>query len=424
MKFRFVTRHGDGLGFALRMKQEGHDIDYWIHPQAKEVFKGILPQVKGVYDNLKKDTIVIFDTSGFGDMAEKLKKEGYPIWGAGKINDLLEDDREFGFDVARNHDILLPEYEHFNSFSDAKKFISEEDGDKIWIFKPCCISAPSSWTYCPKDNKNLILMLDYYDSVWDKIVKDSVDFILQEKIEGIQYSSEAWYSNGKKCHGLLCEETETKKFMDFDKGISTGCESTLLKFVDESSFIYQATLKKLEPFLKSHKYHAPLDINTIVTEDWKCYFLEFTPRFGYSSTFPILAGINEPIGEYLASLAMGNPMDIFPTNQWCGCVKVSIPPYPNPDGSEKVQGVPVEIDDEDDAIWLSDLQKSKNGQLVSAGYDGTVAEITSIGDIESVDDEIYEKIKEITAANLQYRKDGISVLKERIEELESFDEFV
>jgi phosphoribosylamine-glycine ligase len=317
--------------------------------------------------------------------------------------------------------MLLPEYEQFFSFEDAKKFVSKND-DKTWIFKPCTISAPSSWTFCPSDNDNLIVMLDYYELVWEKIVKDKIDFILQEKIDGIQWSSEAWYSNGNRCPDLICEETETKKFMEHDKGLSTGCESTVLKFTDESSAIFQKTIKKLEPWLKSHKYNAPIDINAIVTPDWDCYFLEFTPRFGYSSTYAILAGLNEPVGEYLASLATGKPSEIFPTKEWCACVKISIPPYPTKDGAEKIKGIPVEIDAENESIWLSDLQKNKKDEFSAAGYDGTIAEITAVGDFDSIEEEIFDIIDTVDVANLQYRKDAISVLKEHVEELEAFND--
>src|SRR5207245_7269278 len=42
-----------------------------------------------------------------GPVADKLRKMGYPVWGAGLIQDYLESDREFGMQVMHDNGIRI-----------------------------------------------------------------------------------------------------------------------------------------------------------------------------------------------------------------------------------------------------------------------------------------------------------------------------
>ena len=57
-KFLFVSKGGDSLALAFRVKQEGNDVLTWIKsPKHKHMFDGLLKKVEGLNKGLSKDRI-------------------------------------------------------------------------------------------------------------------------------------------------------------------------------------------------------------------------------------------------------------------------------------------------------------------------------------------------------------------------------
>lgn len=104
MKFRLISKNADGVALALQIAKEGHKVDFWVKDKgAKTTYIGILPQAEQWNIGLTNDTVVFFDMVGMGGFAEKLKKDGLNIYGAGKFNDALELNREFAMQLSLIH---------------------------------------------------------------------------------------------------------------------------------------------------------------------------------------------------------------------------------------------------------------------------------------------------------------------------------
>lgn len=86
MKFRLISKYGDGLMLLHRIQKEGNKVDYWTNGYNPKIR---LKRSVSIDAGLDKDTVIIFDTEGFGCIADKLKKAGYRVYGAGGINDAL-----------------------------------------------------------------------------------------------------------------------------------------------------------------------------------------------------------------------------------------------------------------------------------------------------------------------------------------------
>ncbi len=104
MRFRLISKYGDGLTLLSRIKDEGNDVDYWTNGYP---CKSTLPKVVNPTVGLDKNTVIIFDTNGYGAVADKLKKEGYKVYGAGGINDALC--QGFGRRAAKISGLLMTE---------------------------------------------------------------------------------------------------------------------------------------------------------------------------------------------------------------------------------------------------------------------------------------------------------------------------
>jgi phosphoribosylamine--glycine ligase len=409
MKFRLISKHADGIALLLHLKKLGHKVDFWIkEPEAKPSYKGMIPQVENYAKGLTDESIILFDMVGLGTMADGLKKK-YPVYGGGKLNDTLELDREFGMRIAKAGGVKVPNYEKFNSFDKAIAFLKKND--KAYVFKPQGNKLPV-YTYVSKDAKDMLEMLDYFKKLW----KDKIDFILQEKIEGTEISTEAWYVDGELVPNSINSTVELKRFMDGDKGPNTGCMASLVWFWRKHNpKIYRHTLARIEPFLKRHKYNSPLDMNCIIADkDGLPYFLEFTTRFGYNAIYAAIPEL-EPLDEFFFALATGEKPAISPSHKWCGAVRMSIQPYPSGD-AKKSAGKPIGNMSLPD-IWPLDV-KYEDGKFLTAGVDGAICEVTDIGDsIDGLEKSLYAKVDKVNIPDKQYRSDLIVVAKKRIDNL-------
>lgn len=404
MRFRLISRRADGIGLLYRLWQEGHDVSFWVQEKrAKPTYKGILPQVQSYASDLKKSDIVFFDIVGLGFVADRLKKSGLAVYGGGRFNDRLELDRVFGIKTAQAARIKVPQYETFNSKDAAIDFIKKNK--KPWVFKPLNNKSPML-TYVSEDKDDMIDMLNY--------LKPKTKFILQEKIEGTEISTEAWYVNGELIPNSINSTIETKRFMDGDKGPNTGCMSSVVWFYKGKPKIYFQTLAKLEKFLKRKRYSGPLDVNCIMTKDGP-YFLEFTSRFGYNAVYAALSEFGE-FGTFLSTLAKGKVPKIKPSRQYCGAARISIPPFPNDVDASKTAGLPIRGIDSLRDVFLLDAKY--DGGLVTAGVDGVICEVTAKAEnLDDLEKQLYQKVDKLKIPNMQYRSDGVEIARKRLNEL-------
>ena len=409
-KFRLIGTHGESVGLALRLQQEGHDVSWYMEDKTgKNLYRGIIPRVDSPVVDIDRKTILIFDTVKFGKQADALKKSGYKVYGGSQVADDLELDRSFGIPVAINTGIAVPDWEEFQDFKKAIAFV--ENSDCAWVFKPE-YNKEGIQTYVSSNPEDMVEMLQYFSEIW----KGGVDFILQKVVEnGTEVSSEVWVCNGIIVPKSYNNTWETKRLMNDNLGPNTGCMSSTVKF-DAVPWLYDETFEKLKPWLNAQKYNGPLDINCIIDDSGKPYFLEWTARFGYSAIYALIQGLNMELGEFLEALAMGKIPDIEPVDGYLGALRVCIPPYPAED-CKVSEGQPVRGIEDDHRIIPLDVKK-ENDRLLTAGYDGIICEVTHTEDsLLWLWDEIYEIAENLQIPNKMYRTDVLENARNRIKEL-------
>jgi phosphoribosylamine--glycine ligase len=409
-KFRLAGYHGELVGLALRLQNEGHDVSWFMSDkEGPNLYKGIVPRSETIAGGIDKDTNIIFGSVKFGKQADALKKAGYKVYGASQIADDLELDRSFGIPVAVNAGIEVPKWESFQDFKSAIKFV--EGSDCAWVFKPEH-NKEGIQTYVSTSPEMMIKMLGFYEKKW----KGGVDFVLQEVVHGVEISSEVWCVNGEIVPNSYNNTLEEKKFFNDNLSQNTGCQSSLVKF-NMCPSLFDQTFGKLKPWLKTQKYSGPLDINCIIDDEGTPYFLEWTSRFGYSAIYAFCELLNTPLGEFLSMLAEGHIPDLSPSDEWGGALRVTIPPFPQEDCSE-TEGKPligIELDDEH--LFPLDV-KVEDGGLVTAGYDSIIAEVTGTNpDMGELWDDIYDRAEELEIPDKTYRTDVKESAQKRLDEL-------
>jgi phosphoribosylamine--glycine ligase len=238
------------------------------------------------------------------------------------------------------------------------------------------------------------------------------DFILQDFVKGIELSTEVWFSRGRPVtpsNGTM----EAKKFMAGDIGPNTGCMGSVVwPYPVAEPRIVQQTLKKLYAPLAAIEYSGPLDVNCIVDEKGQSYFLEFTARFGYSAIYALCEILEMPLSELLFKAADGDLDKMDLKSEFGLAGTVAIPPYPlDPDDPQDVwefketagkaiKGVPL------GHSWFLDAEKGKKGELVTAGIEGLILNVTASGpQLSNAQKMLYERIEEVNLADKMYRND-------------------
>ena len=412
MGIKLITKNGDFLPLLYRIFKEGEDVKYHISTDSK-IYEGILDKAKSAIDlDISSDDIVIFDMVGAGETAETLKSKNYTVIGGGTLNDTLELEREAGSDFMKKHGIQVPPTYSFDSFEECEAFLHEHEGERF-VFKPDG-NLETDLTFVPSSWIGLIKTLPYLK----ERCPEDVHFCLQEFVEGVEVSTEAWF-NGTRFLMPINSTMEEKKFMAGNLGPNTGCMGNVTWAWNNeiSLFLYEYLFKKLEDDLREAHYIGPLDINGIWNEKG-IYGLEWTARFGYDAIQAFSRLFTIPIAEVFKKLPT---MDRLPILQdtYALSIRVSIPPFPS---EGKVEEVPIIFPedftkDEMEKVYLSDVYYNDKNGLQCAGSDGYVLAIASHSkSIPILQMETLEIADRIEVPNKQYRNDiGNRVIGEKKE---------
>lgn len=405
MKFLLISPYGEGAGALKRIADEGNEVALWIkNPIYRDGYSGILPKVEDWSKALTDDTVILFDMTGLGELADELRKEGYAVFGGSKLADRLEHDRDFGLEVMRQCGIEVPETKSFTSFDDARAFLKGKKKER-YVFKPSGDDIPSKMTYVAKDTEDL---LGFFAFVEPRFNIEKFD--LQLFIEGAEVSSEFW-SDGQHILKPYNHTVEAKKYANDNLGPAVGCSGNIIWFAEERDRIISKGLELAEEWALSQGFIGQLDLNAIVNEQG-VYGLEWTPRFGYDSLPTMLPMIDGDMGELFSDCARGQGTTM-PYHQPFGVgVRVSIPPYPaepdaDPEELEPSRGVPVWIE-EPENCYLYEVE-NEDGQLVHAGGTGLILTAVAAGNSPRFRD-VYRTIRGVKVPNAHYRTDLEDVL--------------
>lgn len=403
MKVLLLSAEGDGVPIAHLMSQQGDKVDVFIkEPKAKIIGDGLIHKVEltnidpesiGAYD------LVFADMVGMGATADKLRDSGFSVFGASRLTDKLELDREYGQTMMKASRIKTPPSTTFNSYDEGKKFV-RENKDKRFVYKPCGNQAVTH-TYVSRGWEDLLRMFDVFS------VEDHPPFILQEAVEGIEISTELWW-NGKEVVNVN-HTMEDKRFFPGGLGPQTGCMGNVVWMGNTSSRLYREGIGRIVKVLSKSSYRGPVDLNTIVTSD-KLFGLEFTARLGYDAIFAFLEITRPRVAQFFRDVAIGRKPHLKPLSEFALTVRVSVPPYPNKGSTRRgtpILGINSEVLKH---VWLSDVI-FKDGAYQLAGYDGVALVVAARGSsseyglVKEARRRAYRTVQSLYVPDAQYRQD-------------------
>lgn len=332
----------------------------------------------------------------FGKLADKLSRT-HRVIGSSSWTEHIELDRVAGFELAKRCGMGIPEYKEFNSLKAGVKFL-QGSADK-WVFKPLG-NKDLDLTYPDTFKGELLDMLSY--NLPDRFKTDSVNYILQKFVDGIEVSSELWWNGDEFCNPN--RTLEDKKLASGNTGPATGSQSNTVWMCENMDGPVFKQMQKLKPYLERSGYLGPIDANCIIDEVGKPWFLEWTPRFGWSALYCFLSFV--PDGQ-ISSFFLNDFKAVF-KGGFVASQLISLYPYPNVDKTQldtwtkgNLINHPLNLS----GMWWQDVYQDDEGKLRVCGSDGIIGVYTNHADtLEDSITGLHKKIKKLQiSGNLQYR---------------------
>ncbi len=305
MRVLLIEPHADGLlDVAMRAQANQHEVRYHLadyHPQKNPTGRGIVERANDWRSCARWADLVVLGAHDYA-MPEfaAWKARGVPIIGGTPESAAWESDRALGMAVFRKAGIPTPPFRSFTDYKDAAEYVARQGRE--FVSKPSGKCDDKGLSYVPKSPEGLRWKLDK----WRKAGKRAgLEFILQEKIGGIEFAVGAWFGPGGFAEGFE-ENFEFKKVGAGDIGINCGEAGTVMRYVRRSKLAAKV-LEPLEDQLDRLGYIGNVDVNCIIDENGDPWPLEFTMRCGWPA-FDIEQSLFavDPM-EFLAGLAAGKP---------------------------------------------------------------------------------------------------------------------
>ena len=411
VRFLGVGKYNDLGSLYLRLMQAGHEVKVSIEDEeTADSLGGMIDRIDGWERELDwvrvagRDGVIIFESTGYGALADDLRRQGVSVIGGSAFGDRLEDDRAFGQEAMRDAGLRVAENRAFNDFDAGIEFVRKNPGR--YVFKLSGGGYAPGHTFASElpDGRDMIAILEAQKNQW---TDERPSFVLMQHLIGVEIGTGAYF-NGRRFLRPACLDWEHKRFFPGDLGEMTGEMGTLVTYRG-SDALFEATLGKLETPLREAGHVGYVNINTIVNEDG-IFPLEFTCRFGYPG-FAILEPLQTGGWDDLFRRMLDPESADFPTaDGFCVGVVITIPPYPHQGDPAQVKGLPVLFREEPGAedrrnIHFCDVAQ-KDGILVTSGVAGYVMLVTGCGSsVEDAQADAYRRVRNVVVPKMRYRID-------------------
>jgi phosphoribosylamine--glycine ligase len=257
-KLLIIDPQGGALDLAMRVQEAGHKVKHFIRQtdKTKYIGRGLVELVDDFRPWMRwADLIFNADNTYYLRDLDGARRDGYNVVGPSAELAEWELDREVGMGILKAHDIPIPGSRTFSDYDKAiafvkregRRFVSKASGDD-----------DKALSYVSKSAEDLVYMLQR----WKKQSKLKGEFVLQDFKAGVEMDVGGWFG----AHGFnrgWCENFEFKKLMNDDKGVATGEQGTVLRYVAQSK-LAKLVLEPLEDTLLKAGYVGYIDVNCII----------------------------------------------------------------------------------------------------------------------------------------------------------------
>lgn len=398
---------------AYLLKKEGNEVKLFIeNKKSRKNFENMVSQVDNWRTELSwvgREGLIIFDDVGYGKIQDRLRDQGYTVFGGSEMGERIELDREYGQRVFSEVGMQTTPLKDFDNIDDAIKYIKKNP--TAWVVKNNNHDG-KFYNYIGEcsDGKDVIAILKNY---LRSQTSHKGNITLHQRLYGIEIGV-GRYFNGSEFVGPIEFNVEHTRFFPGDLGPITSEMGTLAWYDEnENNKLYQETLGRLKEFLIESKFRGDFEVNCIVNEKG-VFPLEATTRFGS----PIIHLHDEihisPWSKFLYAVASGRNFNLKWKKGYGIVILMAVPPFPYADGHKENSQYGVDVHFQDfkrkdfkhihfEEISLRPYSEDEYFISDSLGY---ILYVTGMGNnIEEAQKNVYDLAKRIIIPKVFYRND-------------------
>jgi phosphoribosylamine--glycine ligase len=364
MRFVIASAFYAGLGFAMRLKDEGHDVilaprginDRRMNARYALVGNGIVEK-RTLGEMMReraryRDAIWVWDENHSAPENELLRREGFRVLCGGAWGERMEHDRDACLSFVAGYGLMPPPSHAFESVADAMTFV-EANAETAYVFKPDRGENFETWLPLSGEAREANVELRHHLQSLHRVTP----FVLQERKDGIETNVEVWFVDGEPRFAFMTLESKWK--LTGDLGNLTGCAFDFAFVIPLESRAVQESVGRLFPAYREMRYTGFGDANFIAARDG-VWFFEKCERFGYNAHPNLFWNLNRaPLGQTFVALLDGTFVPDFAPGFGASCSMYMDHPAPG-----KVVDFPERIAPQ---LYFYDVYR-EDGLLLTAGY--------------------------------------------------------
>ncbi|HYO80959.1 MAG TPA: hypothetical protein VES20_06135 [Bryobacteraceae bacterium] len=408
MRFFLVTRDYAGLGFAIRLQDEGHDVILAVNPhpdQSSDLNRYAASELVGsglVRKKLLKDCMAeradfrdacwVWDFNHAVEENMTLCEEGFSVLGGGQHAHSMEHDRHACLEFASTYGLESPASHAFSSTDDAIVFCAEHP-NTAFVYKPD--HGANYETFLPESDDPAEANFELRTHL--KTIHSPGTFILQERKSGVEANVEVWFQRGEPVFAFMT--LESKRRYTGDMGELAGCAFDFVFTIPLECRAVQESVGRLYPAYRKMRYSGFADANFIAARDG-IWFFEKCERFGYNAHPNLFWNLNlSSLGDVFSALANGT---LRPNFSGGFGASVTMSTRDNPVGGKAIQ-FPSKLWKD---IYFWDAYRDGD-HVLTAGYDRDVLILTAYGyTIPTAWELLMRRAAEVRFPYRHYRIDG------------------
>ena len=266
--------------------------------QSLQIGSGLdgVERVKYFWDVVNDVDLFIFTDYCFQDIQEELKRQGKLVWGFGKTS-WLESDRMALREWQDKENMYYPKTEEVCGLDELKETIKPNQFIKISEFRNDMETLKHYSEECSEQ---------FFDELSVKLGAGKCDmqFIIEDKIDGIEPGYDTWTIAGQNPSKLLC-------------GYEIKDEAYCAKWIDQSQLAkpMKDVQSKLDKVFADESTIGFYSTEIRMPDSKRGYLLDFTARMG-NPPFQLYCAMIRNLGEILWNGAQGKVVEPILTAKW------------------------------------------------------------------------------------------------------------
>jgi len=422
MKVLIVDTDGVGLSLALRGRDAGHDVRWFVKPKPANSsdigkgFKGITKVDNWVAHAGWADLIFCTSNDDYLPKLDWFRSKGYPVFAPTQQSAKLEISRKDGMKLLEKAGIEVAPYQTFPTMQAAERHVWKTE--ERYVFKTLGDNEDKSLTYVSKSPADLIAWMR-------RTPPPKGEVMLQKFISGIEMGVSR-FMGSKGWVGPWNESFEHKKLMPGNYGQNTGEMGTIAYFTEQSK-LGKETLGKLEEELLKRGHRGDSALGFMIDDAGKPWPTEWTCRFGWPITNMMLGATKGDPLSWMRDAIDGKDTTTFSTDIGC-CLVLAHADFPHDNDDKKTtHGVPIygitrgtAVHVHPQAVQMMRLpDMTPDGRVkereIWATAGSYVAVVTGYGkDVRQATKRAYGTVEKLHVANPIVRDDVGETLKEQL----------